>query len=1686
MRKATIEQRVHYKMYKRGKYWAIMGLFAAAFGLATTQLVQSPSVHAAETVNATTSSEPPVTTTGTADQAPDIVLDAATAPDQAVAANPKTDVAPTTDQTPISQPASVNAVATQAKVEPAAAPATQSPVDAARTGKALSDPTPASVPTTPKIDWSNWQKQGGFIYHPIWSTSEAYTKNADGTYTILSGGGETVVQGGDTKVSFGMSGVDMALPLLGDIATYTQTKQLMINGKPYTVYYNNNTTTPLVDDTKPALSIKSASLKVDTLQGLSTSYGDDTLTKTVRTNQDSGRYLYLQDSRDGKIYEVSRQIISVYTQYTSLEVTGGSAGSGVSVKLNLKAVPGTEPGSPITDNFKFLGLGTGFKVDSAGNPIPLTNADGKVTTGKDLAVYGGIIRGESIPQVIKAQYFDTQTNAAIPGTSTDVLGKGLDTDTEVPVGKSYQTIPGYQFNRAEVWQNELGLVVDYSTGKTQQTNTTGGKLNSTYKDPGNLNLFLENKKATMVIFYYDHATVSVTSDNPGVPGTPVDPAKPEGFKLPDGSDAASLTKTVTRTVDFATEDGTPVAPSQTAKITFNRTGTVDLVGNKTTYSDWNAAQNSFPAVAVPVVPGYYADQNTVAAVSGVTASSNNSKTVVTYRPLGQLVPTSTDPYFPTTTPIRFANNATDPTKAETMAVPVVAGYRTYFANLTDPSQLGRPVAQGSVITPATPGANITLFYVPNSQKATISYYDDTAQAELAHDDVTGTSGAPIDYQTASRINGYLNQGYEVISDGFAPGTKFDTNTGVDQSFVVHLKSRTVQILPGTPVVPGHPIDPTLPAGPKWPAGASQADFRRTVKETVRYQFADGTKAGDAKEAQVTFIRTGSVNLVSGGIDYQDWTVEQGQPTFAAVPTPVITSYYADQAEIPAVNGLTADSQNVEAVVTYRPLGALVTTSQDDKFPGAAKVSFSNDPLNPTAVLPIAVPDVPGYTPHFPDLATPISPKSTITPPKPGEDIHVVYTPNAQAAVIEYIDDTTGKTLSQDEVFGKSFQPIQYQTSAQIHAYQVKGYQLVSDDFPAGKIFDADDSKTQTFEVHLLQRVIAITPDKPGTPGQPVFTDQPEGPLWPNGTEANDLTHTVTQTVSYRFGQRRQALQDHVETVTFTRTGTVNLVTGEPTYSDWVAENGDTTFAAVKTPFIDGYYASRAEVPMVSDITPTTANKNELVVYRRLGSLVPTFQGDGPKASFDTPYVGDMTDPTKPGTVEVPAIRGFQPFYPDPNDPNKPGAPLKAGDLIMPVDPGTDTPILYVLSPQKARVDYIDDSIKTILESVPLTGVSNEPIDYQTAETIAAYVAKGYELVSDGWPAEATFDRDEDVDQDFEVHLTPRLVTITPTNPGVPGTPVDSDNPTGPKWPDDSSLSNLSKTITETITYEYKAGGEASPTHHDSVTFTRDGQVNVVTGAVTYGSWVAKDNDTTFDAVKTPVIVDYYADKAEIGAVSGLTVGSSNVEQTVIYDKLGALVPTSSDPRFPLKEKIPLSGDPTDATKPGTVVVPSVPGYMPYQADPTRPGRLRPIQPGTVLTPETPGIDIVISYVPIPVVTSVKPVIPVQPEIPGKPTEPATPVDPDTPADSGPQVTTGKSNKPVSVVKSSGKVLPKQPTRLAVPETDGKVSQKASGSTEKTFPQTGDNPASELTLAGVVGLLSLTLIGLAQRRKEKEE
>ena len=312
----------------------------------------------------------------------------------------------------------------------------------------------------------------------------------------------------------------------------------------------------------------------------------------------------------------------------------------------------------------------------------------------------------------------------------------------------------------------------------------------------------------------------------------------------------------------------------------------------------------------------------------------------------------------------------------------------------------------------------------------------------------------------------------------------------------------------------------------------------TVKRTITYVYEDGREAAPTVVQTLTFTGRGTKDLVTGELVKVD---EHGNI--------VVNNHVA-----------------VPGEYTWTP-------DKGDTFEAVVSRTIDNYTADPTIVDSVS-----GITHTDKDL-----------------EEKVVYVANAQTATFIYIDDTTKRTLDTHNVPGKYNQPIDYTTKATIDSYVNKGYVLVSDSFPAGAVYQADDT-ANTYYIHLKHGVQPVNPENPGKPGEPINPNDSDGPKYPTNTGKEDLTKTATRTIHYVYGNgphvNEQAAPAVMQTTNFTASGYLDKVTGK-----WVTvdENGNIVGSSVgltwttgqygeaKSPEIKGYSPDKLIIPSVDGV-----------------------------------------------------------------------------------------------------------------------------------------------------------------------------------------------------------------------------------------------------------------------------------------------------------------------------------------------------------------------------------------------------------------------------------------------------------------------------------------------------------------------
>ncbi|MEL4234752.1 LPXTG cell wall anchor domain-containing protein [Lactobacillus amylovorus] len=283
-----------------------------------------------------------------------------------------------------------------------------------------------------------------------------------------------------------------------------------------------------------------------------------------------------------------------------------------------------------------------------------------------------------------------------------------------------------------------------------------------------------------------------------------------------------------------------------------------------------------------------------------------------------------------------------------------------------------------------------VVYTPEIQKLDVTYHDDTTNTDLKKDEISGDSnsvaskdGTP--YTTGSSIDDYKNKGYELVSDSTdGKQLTFDSDSSVDQHFVVHLKHGTVTVTPDdkNPVEPGDKINPNDPDpnSPKYQDDVKHDNLAKDAKQTIHYEGAGtDTPADNVTTQKDAFTRTVTYDKVTGKSTTSKWS--KTKTTFDKVDNPVVKGYTTKNKQ---AGGLTATPEDPEVTdtVVYTPNGSIVPVDPNgNPIPGTHPVPYETDPTDPTKVVDGKVPEVPGWTPKN---------GAPVKPSDPTKDTEVPY------------------------------------------------------------------------------------------------------------------------------------------------------------------------------------------------------------------------------------------------------------------------------------------------------------------------------------------------------------------------------------------------------------------------------------------------------------------------------------------------------------------------------------------------------------------------------------------------------------------------------------------------------------------------------------------------------------------------
>ena len=982
-------------------------------------------------------------------------------------------------------------------------------------------------------------------------------------------------------------------------------------------------------------------------------------------------------------------------------------------------------------------------------------------------------------------------------------------------------------------------------------------------------------------------------------------------------------------------------------------------------------------------------------------------------------------------------------------VPVVPGY------IADKSQAGQ-----LEVTVATPNVEELISYTPVGRIILV----DEAGNQIVGTDVVPYTNASDPTKVESTTLPTLPAGYEIKSGQNIPG----------------FNSSNLQVLP-----------PDATADTKIILVSKKESLNQGTSQTVTFIGA-GEKT-PATKVQNDFVFTGTKDMVSG---VSTWDVSSHR--YGSVPVPVVPGYIADKSQAGQLE-VTVATPNVEELISYTPVGRIILVDEaGNQIVGTDVVPYTNA-SDPTKVESTTLPTLPaGYEiksgQNIPGFN---SSNLQVLPPDATADTKIILVSKKESLnqgtsqTVTFIgagEKTPATKVQNDFVFtgtkdmvsGVSIWDMSSHRYSSVPVPVVPGYiadksqagqlevtvatpnveELVSYT-PVGRIILVDETGNQIVGTNAVPYTNASDPTKvesttlPTLPagyeiksGQniPGFNSSNLQVLPPDATadtkiilvsKKESLNQGTSQTVTFiGAGEKTPATKVQND---FVFTGTKDMVSGVSTW-----DVSSHRYGSVPVPVVPGYIANVGHAGSLQ-VTPEAPNAEELVTYKPLGKIIAV-DTDG-KEIQGVPtiqYQNDPENPTKAGKTLSPLISGYETDVLN----------------ITPSKPEEDTPVVYRKAIQEATITYIDQTTGTSLESDRVTGKSGEIIEYTTADKIAFYESRGYELLTDELPKQAHYDTDTSVVQAWRVTLKHRTVIVGSRNPHD-GDVINPDDPLSPKYP---SKYQWQKGVAATVHYVVSDGNAKAPSDKVQVAqWTRTVTYDMVTGQE-LSSTVWKANKATYDAVVTEVLEGYYADKA---SVSTKKVIQENLEETVIYKPLGSLLLKSKDLNFPEVSSVKYPNNLTDPTKSGLPVVPDIPGYKPYLQDPKYPSKFgKAIQPGSTIIPENSGEDTLIYYIAI---NQDKPKSPLnQTSKPSKSQQPEHPS-----IEKKPEV----SSQPEEVkqVNEASRIVVKTASQAATT----KVAQVV-------LPQTGEETEQTVEVAGFSALIVALGLGIQGYRRKKED
>ena len=794
--------------------------------------------------------------------------------------------------------------------------------------------------------------------------------------------------------------------------------------------------------------------------------------------------------------------------------------------------------------------------------------------------------------------------------------------------------------------------------------------------------------------------------------------------------------------------------------------------------------------------------------------------------------------------------------------------------------------------------------------------------------------------------------------------------------------------------------------------------------------------------------------------------------------------------------------NDHVTVNYHPMGEVIQVDGDgNPIPGTTPVPYPNDPNDPTKAGKVTVPPAPeGWV-----IVTP-SDGDPFIPTDPGVDKMVIYeriddvVPNTKqiTRTINYVDQTSGKsmptdlvstviqkaTLTQYVVKDASGKVLGYNTSGtwtdgkytpsketngQIKVdttneadswmngsaekfgevtnpnlsvdgydgpFTKKGsdYQTIDEEAVTGT------TESSTVTVYYTEATVEVPPTSPQTPGKPIEGTNKD---YPDGVKDSDLNKTITRTINVYDANGNVVGKSVVQTVKYSRSATVNVVTGEVTYTDWAADkdsNGNWNSYAPQLQTGEGIQEvtdgkGQTYVNVTRDgnkitgigeqaIAFTATDKDDQTVNIYLNKVV-SFTGTRTITYITHEKDGQTSSTETKQNVTVSGIQSYDPA---------------TGKVVYAFENPSAT---YGVVNVPVKDGYYASAGQVDKDTVEINETNPQDSDLNAQATVDYYpMGNVIQVDGDGNPIPGT--TPTPYPNDPSDPTKPGKVPVPPTPKGwkiitsVDGGSIIPDKPgedTPIKYEPIIDETTESKEVTRKIVVTTPDGKTKTITQTAKV--TRTVTTNEVTGATEYGEWSKAD------------FPDFVPDK-----IDGYT--------TLIDGKEGELVAAVP---VTFKDGMPEDGVTVYVTYREIPVIPPTNPTEPSKPDkPTEPNK--PSEPDKPTEPNKPG----------------KPDKPTKPNKPSKPGKPTRPNKPGKPNAGNPSkdhnFTTGPRGGDLTTSPRGGDNLSQA--------GNGSQPKVVSGNSKQELPQTGSKDNSALSAILGLGSLLGALISFSWSSKKRRK